>query len=49
MYEQYITQKIFALADFALESKDFLTFGFLQWYASEQDKEEALFSNILEK
>lgn len=48
-HEQYITQKIFALADFALESKDFSTFGFLQWYTAEQHEEEALFSNILEK
>ncbi len=48
-HEQYITQKIFALADFALESKDFSTFGFLQWYTAEQHEEEALFSTILEK
>ena len=48
-HEQYITQKIFALADFALESKDFSTFGFLQWYTAEQHEEEALFKSILEK
>jgi len=48
-HEQYITQKIFALADLALESKDFSTFGFLQWYTAEQHEEEALFKGIIEK
>lgn len=48
-HEQLITKKIFELADFALKSKDFSTFGFLQWYTAEQHEEEALFSNILEK
>jgi ferritin len=48
-HEQYITQKIFALADLALESKDFSTFGFLQWYTAEQHEEEALFKGILDK
>jgi ferritin len=48
-HEQYITQKIFALADLALESKDFSTFGFLQWYTTEQHEEEALFKGIIEK
>ena len=48
-HEQYITQKIFALADLALELKDFSTFNFLQWYTAEQHEEEALFKGILEK
>ena len=48
-HEQYITQKIFALADLALDSKDFSTFGFLQWYTAEQHEEEALFKGIIEK
>jgi ferritin len=48
-HEQYITQKIFALADLSLELKDFSTFNFLQWYTSEQHEEEALFKSIIEK
>lgn len=48
-HEQFITQKIFALADLALESKDFSTFGFLQWYTAEQHEEETLFKGIIEK
>jgi len=48
-HEQFITQKIFALADLALESKDFSTFAFLQWYTAEQHEEETLFKGIIEK
>jgi ferritin len=48
-HEQYITQKINELVDFALETKDYSTFNFLQWYVSEQHEEEALFKGILDK
>ncbi len=48
-HEQFITQKIFALADLSLELKDFSTFSFLQWYTAEQHEEEALFKSIIEK
>ena len=48
-HEQYITRKIFALADLALELKDYSTFSFLQWYTAEQHEEEALFKGIIEK
>lgn len=48
-HEQYITQKIFALADLSLELKDYSTFSFLQWYTAEQHEEEALFKSIIEK
>ena len=48
-HEQFITQKIFALADLALELKDYATFSFLQWYTAEQHEEEALFKGILDK
>jgi len=48
-HEQFITKKIFELVDFALENKDFSTFGFLQWFTTEQHEEEALFKDIIEK
>jgi len=48
-HEKLITQKIFELAQFALETQDFSTFSFLQWYTAEQHEEEALFQGILEK
>jgi len=48
-HEKFITQKIFELADLALELKDYSTFSFLQWYTAEQHEEEALFKGILEK
>ncbi|MFK5975037.1 MAG: ferritin [Sulfurovum sp.] len=48
-HEQFITKKIFELADFSLESKDFSTFAFLQWYTAEQHQEESLFQGIIEK
>lgn len=48
-HEQFITKKIFALADLSLELKDFSTFSFLQWYTAEQHEEEALFHEIIEK
>lgn len=48
-HEQMITKKIFSLVELSLELKNFSTFGFLQWYTSEQHEEEALFNGILEK
>lgn len=48
-HERYITQKINALVDIALTSKDFSTFQFLQWYVAEQHEEEALFKGIIDK
>jgi len=48
-HELFITQQIFGLADLSLETKDFSTFSFLQWYTAEQHEEEALFKGIIEK
>jgi ferritin len=48
-HEQFITSSIFDLCNTAMESKDFSTFNFLQWYASEQHEEEKLFKDILDK
>lgn len=48
-HEQLITREINELVDYALSSKDFSTFSFLQWYVQEQHEEEKLFSTILGK
>ena len=48
-HEQFITKMIFALADLALELKDYSTFSFLQWYTAEQHEEEVLFKGIIER
>jgi ferritin len=48
-HEKSITTKIFDLCSTAMELKDFSTFNFLQWYASEQHEEEKLFKDILDK
>jgi len=48
-HEKLITQKIFELAQLALELQDFSTFSFLQWYTAEQHEEELLFKGILDK
>lgn len=44
-----ITVQINELVDIALTEKDFSTFNFLRWYASEQHEEEKLFKSILDK
>lgn len=48
-HEISITKSIFDLCSTALELKDYSTFNFLQWYASEQHEEEKLFKDILDK
>lgn len=48
-HEQKITQSINNLVDYTLQSKDYPTFNFLQWYVSEQHEEEALFRGIVDK
>ena len=48
-HEQKITQSINNLVDCTLQSKDYPTFNFLQWYVSEQHEEEALFRGIVDK
>jgi ferritin len=48
-HEKFVTGKIQALAAFAMNKKDFLTYNFLQWFISEQLEEENLFQSILDK
>lgn len=48
-HELFITKSINELVEFTLESKDYATFNFLQWYVSEQHEEEALFRGIVDK
>jgi ferritin len=48
-HEKYVTACINALVDFALETKDYATFNFLQWFIGEQHEEENLFATILDK
>ncbi|WP_367680487.1 non-heme ferritin [Candidatus Fukatsuia anoeciicola] len=48
-HEQEITEKINNLANIALNTKDFLTFNFLQWYIAEQNEEEKLFKSVVDK
>lgn len=48
-HECKITQEINLLLKAALEEGDFSTFGFLQYFALEQNEEERLFQNILDK
>ena len=48
-HEQKITQSINNRVDCTLQSKDYPTFNFLQWYVSEQHEEEALFRGIVDK
>ncbi len=48
-HELSITKSINELVSFMLETKDYSTFNFLQWYVAEQHEEEALFRGIIDK
>ena len=48
-HELSITKSINELVEFMLQSKDYSTFNFLQWYVAEQHEEEALFRGIVDK
>ncbi len=48
-HELSITKSINDLVSFMLETKDYSTFNFLQWYVAEQHEEEALFRGIVDK
>ncbi len=37
-----------AIAELALDSRDFNTFNFLQWFITEQREEEVLFRGVLD-
>ena len=48
-HEYFVTRKINELAQVALETQDYSTFHFLQWYVSEQHEEEHLFKGLVDK
>ncbi|MGL4860418.1 MAG: non-heme ferritin [Enterobacteriaceae bacterium] len=48
-HEKFITSKINELIDYALTSKDYSSFNFLQWYVAEQHEEEMLFKSIIDQ
>lgn len=48
-HECKITKEINSLLKAAFEAGDFSTFGFLQYFALEQNEEERLFQSILDK
>lgn len=48
-HEQGITNSINDLADFAISSKDYSTFNFLQWFLNEQHEEEKLFKTLVDR
>ncbi len=47
--EQTVTRAIYDLVDMAEKEKDRSTYSFLQWFITEQIKEETLFHTILQK
>ena len=47
--EVFVTKCINELVDYALNTKDFTTLNFLQWYVEEQHEEETLFKGIIDK
>ncbi|AKC32555.1 non-heme ferritin [Candidatus Pantoea carbekii] len=48
-HEKFITNKINDLINCAVSTQDYSTFNLLQWYVSEQRKEEKLFKTVLDK
>jgi ferritin len=46
--EQEVTKQINKLVDLSLETKDYASFHFLQWFVEEQLEEERLFRTILD-
>lgn len=46
-HERMITERINKLVSLSLQSSDFTTHNFLQWFLNEQVEEEATFVNIL--
>ena len=46
--EQGVTKQINKLVDLSLQSKDYASFHFLQWFVEEQLEEEKLFRTILD-
>jgi ferritin len=48
-HEKYITGRINAMVDLAMEEKDHATVSFLRWYVDEQVEEESSVSAIVDK
>lgn len=48
-HEQRVTKSINDIVELALKEGDHATYGFLQWYVSEQREEEALMRSIIDK
>lgn len=48
-HERRVTKSINDLVDLARQENDHATYGFLQWYVSEQREEEGLMRTILDK
>ena len=47
--EILVTKCISELVDYSLNTKDYITLNFLQWYIEEQYEEETLFKGIIDK
>jgi ferritin len=48
-HEQFMTQNLNNLSDFALKEKDHATYNLLQWFVNEQVEEEATVGEIISK
>ncbi len=48
-HEQEVTAMIHDIAELALDTRDFNTFNFLQWFITEQREEEVLFRGVLDQ
>ncbi len=47
-HEQYMTKNLNILSDLAMKDKDHATYNLLQWYVSEQVKEESTVKEIID-
>ncbi|RSL30580.1 ferritin [Salibacterium salarium] len=47
--EKDVTQRIYKLADIALDEREHATMTFLNWFIEEQIEEESLFDNLIQK
>ncbi|MFD2706507.1 ferritin [Salibacterium lacus] len=47
--EQDVTQRIYKLADLALDEREHATMNFLNWFIEEQIEEESLFDDLIQK
>ncbi|RSL34087.1 ferritin [Salibacterium salarium] len=47
--EKDVTQRIYKLADIALDEREHATMNFLNWFIEEQIEEESLFDDLIQK